>query len=321
MAGRAPLPPGGGAHGRADPADRPCPAGRAVGVGPEDGRGLPLAARPLAELEEAVTVVAPDQLPAWIQALEADRRVGARRLAARARRRWERWQAARSRWAQLAEAQRQRAGGVPVAGVDEVGRGCLAGPVVAAAVILPDGAFLPGLDDSKRLTPAAREALAAAVREQAVDWAVGVATPAEVDALNVAAATRLAMRRALDRLRVVPQRVLVDGRPPGDLGYPVEAVVDGDARLAAIAAASVLAKVFRDAWMRRLDPLYPWYGFARNKGYATGEHRRALLRHGPCPEHRRRFLAGLDAAQRPGRDGEADGSPGPGPRQGEGRVP
>ncbi|HEY8552032.1 MAG TPA: ribonuclease HII [Thermaerobacter sp.] len=343
MAGRAPVPPdrwesAGTAHPGRDGPDGP-----AAGVG--DGQRLPLA-----ELEERVALAAPDQLPAWIRALEVDPRVGARRLAARARRRWERWRAARARWAQLAEAQRERAGGVLVAGVDEVGRGCLAGPVVAAAVILPDHAFLPGLDDSKRLSPAAREELAAAIREQALDWAVGVATPAEVDALNVAAATRLAMRRALDRLRIAPEQVLVDGRPPGELGYPVEALVDGDARFAAIAAASVLAKVFRDAWMRRLDPLYPPYGFARNKGYATADHRRALIRHGPCPEHRRRFLAGLGDAdpkgpqavtgpdggrgnaapraslalggrQRSGRGAGPGGSVGPGDRRGDGHAP
>ncbi|HEY8487808.1 MAG TPA: ribonuclease HII [Thermaerobacter sp.] len=249
---------------------------------------------PLAQLAARLAAAAPEELPDLIRLLEGDPRVGARGLLARARRRWARWQGARRRWAELTAAQEQAAGGLLAAGVDEVGRGCLAGPVVAAAVILPRGADLPGLDDSKRLTPTAREELAARVRRQALAWAVGLATPAEIDALNIARATRLAMRRALDALPVAPQRVLVDGRPPGDLGYPLEALVDGDARLAAIAAASVVAKVFRDGWMARLDAVYPGYGFAQHKGYATAAHRDALARLGPCPEHRRSFLGGAD---------------------------
>lgn len=266
-----------------------------VRAGSQDRRPVrhPAAAEgrvPLARLAARLEELEDEQLPALIRQLESDPRAGARVLLHRARRRWLRWQQARARWAELAAAQDQVAGGLQVAGVDEVGRGCLAGPVVAAAVILPAGAHLPGLDDSKRLTAAAREQLAARIRQQAVAWAVGLATPHEIDALNIWHATRLAMRRALDALAVMPQRVLVDGRRPGDLGYPLDALVDGDARYAAIAAASVVAKVYRDAWMSRLDREYPAYGFAQHKGYATAAHRRALARFGPCPEHRRSFL-------------------------------
>ncbi|ADU51078.1 Ribonuclease H [Thermaerobacter marianensis DSM 12885] len=266
----------------------------------------------LAVWQAKVEAVPAEELPGLIRELEADPRSGARALAARARRRWERWRQARERWAELAAAQDALVPGGRVAGVDEVGRGCLAGPVVAAAVILSGDACLPGLDDSKRLKPAARDGLAAAVRRQALAWAVGIATPAEIDALNIWHATRLAMRRALDALPVPPQRVVVDGRSPGDLGYPVEAVVDGDARFAAIAAASVVAKVFRDAWMARLDRVYPVYGFARHKGYATAEHRQALALYGPCPEHRRSFLPVRQAEGAPPRDVPESDEPAPG---------
>lgn len=261
--------------GRPRQDDRPAAAGRRP---------------PLAELAARLARATYEQLPGLIQEMEADPRAGARGLLERARRRWARWQESRSRWAELAAAQDRVAGGLRVAGVDEVGRGCLAGPVVAAAVILPPGACLPGLDDSKRLTPSAREELAARIRQQALAWAIGLATPQEIDALNIWHATRLAMRRAVDALAIAPEQVLVDGRRPGDLGYPVEALVDGDAQYAAIAAASVVAKVYRDAWMTRLDREYPQYGFARHKGYATTVHREALARFGPCPEHRRSFL-------------------------------
>ena len=257
-------------------------------------------ARPtLAMLAAEMDGLPPARLPALIRRLERDPRPGARRLAERARRRWRQWEEACRRWEDMAGVERRlRAGGARrVAGIDEVGRGCLAGPVVAAAVILPESAFVPGLDDSKRLTPAQREELAAEIRRQAEAWAVGVATPAEIDALNIWHATRLAMRRALDGLPVAPDVVLVDGRPVPDLGVPQEAVVDGDARCNCIAAASVLAKVFRDRWMAVLDAAYPGYGFGEHKGYATAAHREALRLRGPCPEHRFSFLPVRTAAR------------------------
>lgn len=246
----------------------------------------------LAELAARVDACPPGELPALIRRLQRDPRRAARELAERARRRLGRWQEACRRWEAMAAAERElREGGRRwLAGVDEAGRGPLAGPVVAAAVVLPEDAFIPGLDDSKRLPPAERERLAAEVRRQAVAWAVGIATAAEIDALNIWHATRLAMRRALDALAVRPELVLVDGRPSPDLGYPQRAVVDGDASCVSIAAASVVAKVFRDRLMSVLDAAYPQYGFAGHKGYATAAHREALRRHGPCPEHRLSFL-------------------------------
>lgn len=176
-----------------------------------------------------------------------------------------------------------------LAGVDEVGRGPLVGPVVAAAVILDPARPIEGLNDSKKLTAKRREALAAEIRERARAFAVAEASAAEVDALNVYHATHLAMRRAIDALETAAEYLLVDGnRLPGH-HVPGQAVVKGDARHPAIAAASILAKVERDAGMLALDARHPDYGFARHKGYPTREHLAALERLGALPEHRRSF--------------------------------
>ena len=182
----------------------------------------------------------------------------------------------------------------PVAGVDEAGRGPLAGPVVAAAVILDPGRPVAGLDDSKKLTALRRETLAADIRASAAAWAVAWADAAEIDRLNILQATYLAMRRALAGLRLVPGHVEVDGNRLPDLRFPPfrltgAAIVGGDASIAAISAASILAKVTRDDMMARLDRLYPQYGFARHKGYPTRAHRESLSQHGPCPQHRLSF--------------------------------
>ncbi|MCE8016735.1 ribonuclease HII [Halomonas sp. MCCC 1A17488] len=176
-----------------------------------------------------------------------------------------------------------------LAGVDEVGRGPLVGAVVAAAVILDPLRPIAGLTDSKKLTPQRREALDTEIRDKALAFAVAEATHAEVDELNIYHATHLAMRRAIDALPLAPEYLLVDGnRLPGH-HVPGQAIVKGDARHPAIAAASILAKVARDAQMVALDGLFPDYGFARHKGYATPEHLAALERLGPLPEHRRSF--------------------------------
>jgi len=177
-----------------------------------------------------------------------------------------------------------------VAGLDEVGRGPLAGPVVAAAVVFPAG-FRPirGLDDSKALTARARERLAAVIRERAAAFAIGAASVREIDRLNIRRASILAMHRALERLRVRPLAVLVDGLPIPELGVPHEAIVDGDARCHCIAAASVLAKTVRDRLMERLAARHPAYEWAHNKGYATADHLEALRSLGPTPHHRRSF--------------------------------
>ncbi len=179
-----------------------------------------------------------------------------------------------------------------IAGVDEVGRGCLAGPVYAGAIVFEGPLTLPGLDDSKALLPEVREALAVRILGAARGAAVGAATAAEIDAIGIVAATFLAMRRALDLVRAsgaIPSLVLVDAfRIPG-LDVLQRAYVRGDQRVAAIAAASIVAKVARDARMDELQRRFPVYGFGSHRGYATPEHLSALRRHGPCPEHRLTF--------------------------------
>jgi ribonuclease HII len=177
-----------------------------------------------------------------------------------------------------------------VVGVDEAGRGPLAGPVVAAAVVFPPGVrLIRGLDDSKLLTPAERVRFAARVRERALAVAVGAASVGEIDRLNIRRASILAMHRAIARLGVVPAHVLVDGLPCPELGWQHEAMIDGDARCHSIAAASVIAKTVRDHLMRLLAARHPLYAWAENKGYGTPEHLAALDVFGPTPHHRTTF--------------------------------
>jgi len=182
----------------------------------------------------------------------------------------------------------------PVAGVDEAGRGPLAGPVVAAAVILDPALPIAGLADSKKLSAARREQLAADIRERAVSWSVAWSDPAEIDALNILVATMLAMRRAILGLAVQPAAVQVDGnRLPnlrfGGSNIKGEAIVGGDDKVPAISAASIIAKTTRDQIMVDIDQLYPDYEFARHKGYGTEAHRQRLQQFGPCEHHRRSF--------------------------------
>lgn len=181
-----------------------------------------------------------------------------------------------------------------VAGVDEAGRGPLAGPVVAAAVILDPRRPIVGLDDSKKLSAARRAQLAADIRERALSWAVGWSDPDEIDDINILAATMLAMRRAIECLDVMPDGVQVDGnRLPnlcfGDVRLEGEAIVGGDGKVPAIGAASIIAKTTRDGIMEFLDRIHPEYDFARHKGYGTEIHRARLQEFGPCEHHRFSF--------------------------------
>ena len=176
-----------------------------------------------------------------------------------------------------------------IAGVDEAGRGPLAGPVVAAAVILDDMNPIKGLNDSKKLSPLRREKLYDEIRAKALCCSVAEASVEEIDELNILQATMLAMRRAVDGLRLKPHKVLVDGNRLPVLDVLAEEIVRGDVTVPAISAASILAKVTRDRWCQELDQRYPQYGFAGHKGYGTAEHLAALRTHGACPEHRRTF--------------------------------
>ncbi|MGB1580139.1 MAG: ribonuclease HII [Nevskiales bacterium] len=192
-----------------------------------------------------------------------------------------------------------------VAGVDEVGRGPLIGPVVTAAVILDPNKPIEGLRDSKRLTAKRRDALALEIREKALAWSLGRAEAAEIDAINILQATLKAMSRAVAGLNPQPHKVFVDGNRLPELPMPAVAVIGGDDSEPAISAASILAKVARDAEMLRLHEQHPLYGFARHKGYPSKEHLAALAAHGPLAEHRRSFapvrrsLAAEGAAEQP----------------------
>ena len=195
------------------------------------------------------------------------------------------------------ERRAQERGLGPVCGIDEAGRGPLAGPVCAAAVILPLDCHIDGLNDSKKLTEKKREALFPLIQEKALAWGIGWASAEEIDAINILQATFLAMKRAVEQLSVQPGWALVDGNRMPPLDVPGETVVKGDAQCASIAAASILAKVSRDRLLEEWDTLYPEYGFAKHKGYGTKAHYDAILRHGVLPIHRKSFLKNLGEKQ------------------------
>jgi ribonuclease HII len=176
-----------------------------------------------------------------------------------------------------------------IAGVDEAGRGPLAGPVYAAAVILDPARPIAGLRDSKALSAAQRERLAVEIRACSLAWAVAAADVAEIDTLNILQATLVAMRRAVEGLAPAPAQALIDGNRVPRLACPARAIIRGDRDVPSISAASILAKTARDALLLELHTRYPVYGFAQNKGYGTKDHLAALARHGPCPAHRRSF--------------------------------
>jgi ribonuclease HII len=198
----------------------------------------------------------------------------------------------RDRWKPIERELRKVGGeGLLIAGVDEVGRGPLAGPVVACAVIMPPGVrAIPGVDDSKALDAPERVRLAVKIRERAVCFGIGAASVREIDRVNIYHATVIAMRRALSRLRIAPQHVLIDGKPFRTLEIPHIAIVSGDDVCYSIACASILAKVTRDRLMRSLATRYPNYLWERNVGYSTSAHLEGLASHGVTPHHRRSFI-------------------------------
>ena len=192
-------------------------------------------------------------------------------------------------WAIQREIQAQR-GKIVICGVDEAGRGPLAGPVCAAAVILPDGYEIPGLNDSKQLTDKKRRELFPVIQEQAIAYGIAMVDEKTIDEVNILNATFMAMKNAIAQLSVQPDLALIDGNRTTDFGVEALAVVKGDARDASIAAASILAKVTRDTFMEKMDEEYPQYGFAVHKGYGTRRHYDAIREFGMCPIHRRTFL-------------------------------
>ena len=177
-----------------------------------------------------------------------------------------------------------------VCGIDEAGRGPLAGPVFAAAVILPENCSIEGINDSKKLTPKKREILFDEIRAGALSYGIGFATEQEIDSINILQATFLAMKRAFDAMNIRADLALVDGNRMPDLGVETRTIVHGDALSASIAAASILSKVSRDRLLCEIDRIYPQYGFAKHKGYGTAYHVEMLQKYGPCPVHRKTFL-------------------------------
>ncbi len=226
-----------------------------------------------------------------LRAMEQDARAGVRQLYMQFKKRRRKIleeEARLNRLFQYEDALREQ-GIFSVAGVDEAGRGPLAGPVLASAVILPPRVMIPGLNDSKQLTPVKREALAADIKKLSKAWAIGVSTVREINELNIHQASLLAMRRAVLGLAHQPGHILVDGRCKTGIDMSETPVVGGDGLCASIAAASILAKVARDNLMELCHYLYPEYGFHRHKGYGTAEHLDTLRRFGPCPLHRESF--------------------------------
>lgn len=262
------------------------------------------ARRPLAELRAAVAAAAGDDsaLERLIEGLDRDARAGARQLAERARRRLVARAAERERLAQLLALRDELAAGGAraIAGVDEVGVGPLAGPVIAAAVILPGRVELEGIDDSKKVPRARRERLAREIESIAVAVGFGEVGPEEIDQRGIYQAALEAMRRAVASVaRVAPvDHLLVDARTVPGVDAPQTPIVKGDAKDASIAAASIVAKVRRDAQMRAFGERHPAYGFERHMGYGTAEHLAALERFGPCPIHRRSFAPVEEAWRR-----------------------
>ena len=233
-----------------------------------------------------------------LKRLERDPRAGVRKLAQQIRKRWEREERGRSRLRSMMELERSlwASGAGSVAGVDEVGVGPLAGPVVSAAVMFAPGVSIEGVDDSKRLKEQERERLASLIRSRASGIGIGLADVHEIDELNVYQAALLSMRRAVESLPLLPEHVLVDARRIPGIGIPQSSIKKGDQASFSIAAASIIAKTHRDGLMRALDREHPEYGFSQHKGYGTVAHQEAIRRHGVSCIHRKSFLF-LEEAQ------------------------
>ena len=242
-------------------------------------------------LREVEMALVNDPTPRLLAECQKDSRQGVRRLTERVLKNQEA-QAKEEERIQTLLVEEQKLwqkGFLLIAGIDEAGRGPLAGPVVAAACILPSRFELPGLNDSKMLTESKREKLFAQIQSQAIDFGIGSAESAEIDALNILQATKLAMKRAVESLTIRPHCLLIDALSLPSVNLPQFPLIHGDRLSASIAAASILAKVTRDRLMTELDSLYPEYTFAKNKGYGTSEHMKVLRRLGPCPLHRKSF--------------------------------
>lgn len=246
----------------------------------------------VAAIRERVKALPEDSMPVWIEALNADKRKGVRAIGEQLQKKQMRLKAAIAKIHEYQAIERAaRAQGYAlISGIDEVGRGPLAGPVVAAAVILPETSAIAGIDDSKKISAKRRETLNAAIRDEALAIGIGVVDPETIDAMNILEATKLAMTNAVAQLVPRPDLLLIDAlKLPSQI--PVQAVIHGDARCYCIGAASIVAKVYRDHLMQEYARTYPEYGFERNMGYGTAAHIEAIQTCGPTPIHRRSFIA------------------------------
>ena len=242
------------------------------------------------EIKEILQAASAEKLPEFIAACSADERAGVRKLAAQAAKRLEALEKEKRRIEKLRIYEEQYREYSFICGIDEVGRGPLAGPVAAAAVILPKDCRILYINDSKQLSEKKREELYDVITGQAAAWAVGCVSPERIDEINILQATYEAMRQAVGRLRPVPDLLLNDAVQIPGISIPQVPVIKGDAKSITIGAASIVAKVTRDRMMQQYDKTYPEYGFAENKGYGSREHIEALQKHGPTPIHRRSFI-------------------------------
>lgn len=244
----------------------------------------------LTEIKNRLQAACEDELPAFIECYASDERAGAQKLVETARKRLQALEKERARLEKLKQYEREYAAHAYICGIDEAGRGPLAGPVVAGAVILPKNCDILYINDSKQLSEKKREELYSVITKQAVAWAVGYASPERIDEINILQATYEAMREAIGKLSPEPDILLNDAvRIPG-VDIPQVPIIKGDAKSISIGAASIIAKVTRDRMMEEYDGIFPEYGFAGNKGYGSSAHIEALKKYGPTPIHRRSFI-------------------------------
>lgn len=252
-----------------------------------------MAAKSIREIREELKEVSPEKLPEYIALYRDDTRKGVQDFLKAQENRLKKYEAELLRIEELCSFEKKYSDYTYICGVDEVGRGPLAGPVVAGAVILPKDCRILYINDSKKLSAKKREELSREIHEQAIAIGIGLSTQERIDEINILQATYEAMRKAIDSLSVTPSLLLNDAVTIPKVDIPQVAIVKGDARSISIGAASIVAKVYRDKMMEEYDSMYPGYGFASNKGYGSKEHIEALRSLGPCPLHRRSFLKSI----------------------------
>ncbi|HAG04888.1 MAG TPA: ribonuclease HII [Lachnospiraceae bacterium] len=245
------------------------------------------------EIKEELKATKIEELLSFVEKYSADERSGVTKLVETANKKHVKYLMEKERMNRISSYERKyiSMGYKNIGGIDEVGRGPLAGPVVTACVILPNGCIIEGVDDSKRLSAEKREELCEVIKREAVDIGVGVADNEEIDKINILRATKLAMKRAIEAMKTKPDMLLIDALTLDEVDIPQEAIIKGDSKSISIAAASIVAKVTRDKMMKELAEKYSVYGFETNVGYGTAEHIEAIKKHGPCDIHRRTFIS------------------------------